>query len=71
MEDRETKVSEKSSQLANIIITQAICVGLILMIILVTKYFFGTAFEEFSKFYSEQLCNDTDIYEVIGEKNEI
>ena len=60
-----------SSQLANIIITQAICIALILIAVLITKYFFKDTYNELKIFYEQQICADTDINEVIGEENEI
>ena len=60
-----------SSQLANIIITQAICIALILIAVLITKYFFKDTYNELKIFYEQQICDDTDINEVIGEENEI
>ncbi len=68
----EEEINPKpSSQLANIIITQAICIALILIAVLITKYFFKDTYNELKIFYEQQICADTDINEVIGEENEI
>lgn len=58
-------------QLANIIITEAICVAVILLTVLITKYFFKSTYTKLEKIYEQQICADTDINEVIGEKDEI
>lgn len=71
MPEEEIKKPNPNSQFANIIITQAICVALILMAVLVTKYFFKDTYNELKLFYEQQICADTDINEVIGEENEI
>lgn len=68
----EEEINPKpNSQLANIIITQAICIALILIAVLITKYFFKDTYNELKIFYEQQICADTDINEVIGEENEI
>mgnify|MGYP006992207729 CR=1 FL=1 len=60
-------MKNKSSQFANIIITQGICVLIILTSVVVIKYFFKSTYKELKSFYISCVCSDTDIKEVLGE----
>ncbi|MBE6750003.1 MAG: hypothetical protein E7560_02445 [Ruminococcaceae bacterium] len=60
-------MKNKNSQFANIIITQGICVLIILTSVVVIKYFFKSTYKKLESFYSAYICSDTDINEVIGE----
>ena len=61
----------RNSQFANIIIVQAVFTMLILISVVVTKYFFEDTYSGLKLFYEQQICSQTDINEVIGETDEI
>ena len=67
----EENITKAKSQFANIIIVQAIFTVLILITVVVTKYFFEPTYSEIKLFYEQQICSQTDINEVIGETDEI
>ena len=46
-----------------ITVTQLICVAVILVTILVTKYFFSETFERIDDFYEKYFLTETVIYE--------
>ena len=48
-----------------IFITQSICVVIMLIIILITKFCFKTEFKKLKNFYKEQICTHTTVEEVL------
>ncbi|MBR2488937.1 MAG: hypothetical protein IKB45_00535 [Clostridia bacterium] len=66
----ETNIKPKS-QFANIIIVQAVFIAIILITVIITKYFFDDIYSDLKAFYTEQICSETDINEVIGVTDEI
>ncbi len=66
----ETNIKPKS-QFANIIIVQAVFIAIILITVIITKYFFADIYSDLKEFYTEQICSETDINEVIGVTDEI
>lgn len=73
MENDEILTPKKRDCFAYIIITQSICVVLILLTVLVVKYFFKGTYNQVKEWYSQNICVDTDIEQVIsdGETDEI
>lgn len=73
MENDEILTPKKRDCFASIIITQSICVVLILLTVLVVKYFFKGTYNQAKEWYSQNICVDTDIEQVIsdGETDEI
>lgn len=57
----------KVDYIYKIIVTQVICVALIMITILVAKYFFKTAYTELKDFYEIYICDDTSVEEVLRE----
>jgi hypothetical protein len=50
----------------NIIITQALCVLIILLAVLLLKYFFKPEFSKLKGWYQKNICNDTYVEEVLS-----
>lgn len=74
MEENEIILQKPKNRLADIIITQAVCVIIILLTLTVIKYFFKSHFEEIKKWYNLHICSDTNISEILssdGAKDEI
>lgn len=67
----EETIIKPKSQFANIIIVQAVFIVLILITVIITKYFFADIYSDLKEFYTEQICSETDINEVIGVTDEI
>lgn len=65
----ETK--EQSGYFIKIIILQCIFTVIILSSVLVVKYFFKSTYTEFKEWYTDNIAVDTDIYEVLGEVDEV
>lgn len=55
----------KSGYYINIIITQAICVAVILLSVFVLKYFFKAEYKEVKNWYNTEIATNTDINEVL------
>ncbi len=53
--------------LYKIVVTQVICVSLILLSVLVVKYFFKSTYKELKDFYEIYICDDTNVEEVLKE----
>lgn len=56
----------KENMYINIIIAEGICVLVILLSVLVLKYFFKAEYKDFKKWYNTEITTDTRIEEVIG-----
>lgn len=59
-------ITPRENMYINIIITQAICVIMILFSVLTVKYFFKGEYKFFKEWYLEEITSDTRIEEVIG-----
>ncbi len=59
-------ITPKDNMYINVIITQAICVILILLSVLTVKYLFKGEYKVFKEWYLEEITADTRIEEVIG-----
>lgn len=71
MEEAEKIIKKPADSYAKIIIAQCICVGLIIITVLVTKYFFGSTYRKIKKWYDENICVSTDVNEVLEEDYEV
>ena len=52
-----------------IVITQAVCVAIILISLICIKYFFKSTYKKINTFYNEEICSTTDVNEVINNEN--
>lgn len=73
METEEIIKPPKKEVFSYIVITQCICVVLILLTVITVKYFFRSAYKNIDEWYKNNICIDTDINLVLseGENNEI
>ncbi len=72
MEDNEVLNVKKRDMLFPFIITQCVCVVLVLLTVFATRLFFKDTYKKAKVWYEKNICIDTDINEVItGEKDEI
>lgn len=71
MEQEEILNIKPKERMPHIIITQSICVIMVIATLLVTKYFFKTEFKRVKDWYIKNICVNTDINEVIEENYEI
>ncbi len=72
MEDFENKTAESKPSKAKdillaVIVTEAVCVALILLGVLLMKYFSSGGFSRLQGFYSEHFLTETSLSEVIKE----
>lgn len=70
METQENTLKEPRGRFTEIVITQCICVAIILISLLVTKYFFKGTYAEIKEWYNENICIGTDINEVLESDGE-
>ncbi len=73
MESQEN-LKKPTERWIQVIITQCICVAIILATVLVTKYLFSDNYAQLKDWYTQNICADTDINEVLlseGETDEI
>lgn len=61
----------KTDAFVKIIILQCVLAVLIIATVLMTKYFFKGTYRELKNWYQENIAVDTDIYEVLGDSNEV
>lgn len=59
-------MTQNSNNYINIVITEFICVAVVLLSVLSIKYFFKSEFKSLKKWYTAEICDDTRIEEVIG-----
>lgn len=71
MENTETKSKKYKDRFIDIVITQLVTVALILISVLVIKYFFKTTYTELKDWYKDNICVDTDIDEVLKADGDI
>ncbi len=74
MENTENKTARARNYYISIMITQFICVLILLLSVICMKYFFKGTYSRVKEFYVNELCSDTDINEVLqagDENNEI
>ena len=57
----------KVDYIYKIVVTQVICVALIMASVLVVKYFFKSTYIELKDFYEIYICDDTSVEEVLKE----
>lgn len=72
--DEKDFLKPKSHGVYGIIITQAIVTAVILLSVLTVKYFFKGTYRDLKKWYTADICAETDINEVMetgGESDEV
>ena len=69
METQDEKA--RKIPISSIIIAQCICMGIILLTVLVTKYFSPKCFTEIKGLYDKYLCSETTINEVLETDGDI
>lgn len=66
------KAKHKKSMFAAIILTQFICVLIIIAGVLAVKYTSRKTYKELSKFFADKMCDDTNVSDILSlTKNEI
>jgi hypothetical protein len=70
---QSSSAQKTNSKWLHIIVTQIICVSLILISLLTANFFLKNTYKELKNWYNENICNDTNIDEVLksGDSNEI
>lgn len=68
MDENEVLSGKSREMLFPFIITQCICVAVILITLFVTKLFFKGTYNKAKVWYEKNFCVDTSISEVLGEK---
>ena len=72
MDDNEISTVKKRETLFPFIITQCVCVSIVLLTLLAVKLFFKGTYKDEKLWYEENICVDTDINEVLaGEDDEV
>lgn len=62
---KKDELPKKGGNFINIIITQAICVALVIGVVFIFKYFFKNDYKEIKGWYNKEVATDTDINEVL------
>lgn len=69
------EVKPMKNILMRIIITQVVCVTVLIAAIIVIKLFFGSYYESFENWYNENIRSQTTVSEILGsdggEKDEV
>lgn len=74
MENQNDKTTAKKNMWLGVVITQCICVAIILISLVIMKYFFSDTFGHIKEWYKINICNDTSVNEVLilgGDNDEI
>ncbi len=73
MKEDEILTPKRKEMLFPIIITQSVCIALILLTLFAVKLFFKGTYKEAKKWYDGNFCIDTSISEVleVGESDEV
>lgn len=70
MENQTEKVEIKPKNMyISICITQAICIAVILIAILIIKFFFAANFQKIEKWYTKNILDETNISAVFEEES--
>ena len=68
----ENSAPKKTDYIYKIVITQIICVVLLLAVVAITKYIFKDTYKELKVWYETYICDDTTVSEIMeGLENEI
>lgn len=59
------EIPKRGNNFINIIITQAICVLVIIALLLSFKYLFKNEYKSIKKWYAREIATDTDVNEVL------
>ena len=65
MENRNENTKHTENKWIGIVITQSVCILIILISLLLIKYFSADTFSSIKKWYENNICNDTDVNEVL------
>ena len=74
MENKDENTLSKDNKWTGIVITQGILVAIILISLVLMKYFWKDTFNSVKNWYFINICNDTDVNEVLtlgDDNNEI
>ena len=58
-------MDENQGAYLNVMITEALCMLMVLLSVITVKYLFKSEFKTLQKWYVEEFCNDTLVEEVI------
>jgi len=70
MEDNEVINVKKRNMLFPFIITQCVCIAVILLTVFAVKLFFKDTYKKAKYWYEKNICVDTDIASVIEDTQE-
>lgn len=74
MENKSEKTEPRKNMWIGIVITQSVFIAIILISLVLMKYFWKDTFNSVKKWYEINICNDTDVNEVLtigGDNDEI
>ncbi len=72
MTDTENEVTEikPKNMYIQICVTQAVCIAVILIAVLIIKFFFESSYTKIQKWYDKNILDETNVSEIFdGEKN--
>ena len=66
--EKENLEKETRSGFVAIVLTQAVCIAVILIAVLIIKFFFGQSFREVQKWYGDNILDETCVSDVFSEE---
>ena len=66
MPEQNEVIINHNNKWLSIVITQSVCVAIILLSLIAMKYLFSGTFNSVKQWYEINVCNDTDVNEVLG-----
>lgn len=69
--DNRTEIIEikPKNMFIPICVAQAVCIAVILIAVLIIKFFFGGSYTKLQKWYGENILDETNVSEVFEEEN--
>lgn len=69
--DNQTEIIEikPKNMFIPICVTQAVCIAVILIAVLIIKFFFDGSYTKLQKWYGENILDETNVSEVFEEEN--
>ena len=66
MEETEQKKTSAAERFAQMVLTEAVCVAVLLLAAAAIRFLFAGYTETVAEWYRENVCAQTDIYEVLS-----
>lgn len=70
-QQNETQNAKPKNMYVAIAATQAVCIAVILIAVLIIKFFFGDSYAKLEKWYDKNILDETTVSGIFDEENDI